>query len=55
MTEPELECFKKFKTSCPNAKEFCERRVSIPIFPKMTDEEVTLTLESHKNFVHQGF
>ena len=52
---PELECFKKFKSPCPNAKEFCERCVSIPIFPKMTDEEVALTLESHKSFVHQGF
>ena len=50
---PDLECFKKFYTKCENARRFCKRCVSLPLFPYMTDEEVTFTLECHKSFVPQ--
>ena len=50
---PELECFKEYHTICENAKEFCSKCVSLPIFPYMTDDEIRLTLENHKNYLHQ--
>jgi dTDP-4-amino-4,6-dideoxygalactose transaminase len=50
---PELECFKEYHTICENAKEFCSKCVSLPMFPYMTDDEIRLTLENHKNYLHQ--
>ena len=35
-----LECFKVWSKRCPVAERFCSRCYSIPLFPKMTDEEV---------------
>jgi dTDP-4-amino-4,6-dideoxygalactose transaminase len=50
---PDLECFKKFYTNCENARVFCQRCVSLPIFPYMTNEEVKFTLDCHKSFFRQ--
>ena len=51
---PELECFKEYTggTTCINAKEFCKKCVSLPLFPNMKQEEVEFTLECHINY-HQ--
>ena len=49
---PELECFKGYTggTICINAKDFCKKCVSLPLFPKMKQEEVEFTLDCHINY-----
>ncbi|QOR60282.1 hypothetical protein [Bathycoccus sp. RCC716 virus 1] len=49
---PELECFKEYTggTICINAKEFCKKCVSLPLFPNMKQEEVEFTLECHIDY-----
>lgn len=49
---PELECFKGYTggTIFINAKEFCKNCVSLPLFPKMKQEEVEFTLDCHINY-----
>ena len=49
---PELECFKKYtgSTICINAKEFCKKCVSLPLFPYMTTDEIDFTLKCHIDY-----
>ncbi len=49
---PELECFKEYidDTICINAKEFCKKCVSLPLFPYMTTDEIDFTLKCHINY-----
>ena len=35
-----LPCFKNYYRDCPNAESFCNRCVSLPMFPGMTEEQV---------------
>ena len=54
---PELECFKEYTggTFCINAKEFCKKCVSLPLFPYMTTDEIDFTLECHINYLLRDF
>ena len=49
---PELECFKEYigGTICINAKEFCKKCVSLPLFPYMTSDEINFTLKCHIDY-----
>lgn len=49
---PELECFKQYTggTICINAKEFCKKCVSLPLFPYMTIDEIDFTLKCHIDY-----
>ena len=49
---PELECFKEYtgSTICINAKEFCKKCVSLPLFPYMTTDEIDFTLKCHIDY-----
>lgn len=51
---PDLECFKEFYTNCENARLFCKRCVSLPMFPYMTNEEIQFTIACHNSFLHRG-
>jgi dTDP-4-amino-4,6-dideoxygalactose transaminase len=42
---PNLKCFEKYHRDCPVANRFCERCVSLPLFPGMTDTEVDYIIE----------
>ena len=46
---PDLPCFKEYYTPCTNATEFCNRCVSLPLFPKMTDDEIHQIIESYNS------
>jgi len=49
---PELECFKGYTggTICINAKDFCKKCVSLPLFPCMTTDEIYFTLKCHTDY-----
>jgi dTDP-4-amino-4,6-dideoxygalactose transaminase len=49
---PELECFKGYtgSTICINAKDFCKKCVSLPLFPCMTTDEIYFTLKCHTDY-----
>lgn len=50
---PELECFKEYHIECKNAKVFCSKCVSLPMFPYMNALEIMTTLKSHIDYRHQ--
>tara|TARA_Y100000401_G_scaffold72825_1_gene58849 strand:- start:3154 stop:4215 length:1062 start_codon:yes stop_codon:yes gene_type:complete len=54
---PELECFKEYigGTICINAKEFCKKCVSLPLFPYMTSDEINFTLKCHIDYLLRDF
>jgi dTDP-4-amino-4,6-dideoxygalactose transaminase len=54
---PELECFKEYtgNTICINAKEFCKKCVSLPLFPYMTMDEINFTLKCHIDYLLRDF
>ena len=54
---PELECFKEYigGAICINAKEFCKKCVSLPLFPYMTKDEINFTLKCHIDYLLRDF
>ena len=48
---PELKCNEKYYRYCPNAKEFCSKCVSLPIFPHMTEDEVDSVITNHNRYI----
>jgi dTDP-4-amino-4,6-dideoxygalactose transaminase len=54
---PELECFKEYTGGaiCINAKEFCKKCVSLPLFPYMTRDEINFTLKCHIDYLLRDF
>lgn len=45
---PDLKCFEKYnRGDCKNAKEFCAKCVSLPIFPYMSEVEIFTVLKAH--------
>jgi dTDP-4-amino-4,6-dideoxygalactose transaminase len=45
---PDLKCFKKYnRGDCKNAKKFCAKCVSLPIFPYMSKVEIFTVLKAH--------
>lgn len=48
---PELKCNEKYYRYCPNAKEFCSKCVSLPIFPYMTDDEIDHVITTHNRYI----
>jgi len=50
---PELECFREYHVECKNAKVFCSKCVSLPMFPYMNALEIMTTLKSHIDYRHQ--
>jgi dTDP-4-amino-4,6-dideoxygalactose transaminase len=43
---PHLECFKDYQRDCPVASTFCSQCVSLPLFPGMTEEEITFIISA---------
>lgn len=48
---PELKCNEKYYKDCPNAREFCSKCVSLPIFPYMTDDEINRVITNHNRYI----
>lgn len=48
---PELKCNEKYYRECPNAKEFCSKCVSLPMFPYMTDDEINNVMTTHNRYI----